>query len=328
MLILHVSQPMQPGAPALQGHFNERGGTIGRAPECTLRLPDPEKHISRVQAEVRYSGGQFALLNRSSVNPLTLNGQPLNPDEARPLRAGDEIVVAQFVLHVELTAGAWSRNQLASADDPFADLIPKTQPVWPPAQRSGLKETPGRSQASGTGAVQETGHAYIPEDAFADLEQFAPTPQPKIAPPANSLSRPLSRPPAANPFGVDPFAADPFAAPSRSMHDTELPLGQVREDDPLQLGSFEQPQESIDDLFGLGSTHTDPLAMGSPLANPSLRAAGRSTTPGAMSDHVPEIHAAVKLPKLQAATVRTPTPLPTPSPVPPAANPGQAAGQT
>jgi type VI secretion system FHA domain protein len=274
MLILQVSQPMQPGAPALQGHFDERGGTIGRAAECTLMLPDPEKHISRVQAEVRYSGGQYALLNRSSVNPLTLNGHPLHADEAQPLRAGDEIVIAQFVLRVELSNRAYQPNKLAIADDPFADLIPRTQLAKSPAPRL---ERPLSGPTSGAG------QAYIPEDAFADLERFAPTPEPVVR---------------ASPR---PVAVDPFAAPSRSMHDLAPAVGQSANQDPLHLGAFEQANESIDDLFGLGSAASDPLAAGSPLGDPSQRSARGSTAPGAMPDRVPEIHAAVKLPKLKAA---------------------------
>ena len=34
------------------GHFDERGGTIGRSDTNTLTLPDPKRHISRLQAEV------------------------------------------------------------------------------------------------------------------------------------------------------------------------------------------------------------------------------------------------------------------------------------
>ncbi len=35
---------------AITGYFDERGGTIGRSDTITLTLPDPERHISRLQA--------------------------------------------------------------------------------------------------------------------------------------------------------------------------------------------------------------------------------------------------------------------------------------
>ncbi|MBC7954543.1 MAG: type VI secretion system-associated FHA domain protein TagH, partial [Cytophagales bacterium] len=45
---------------AITGHFDERGGTIGRSDTNTLTLPDPERHISRLQAEVWFSNGSFS----------------------------------------------------------------------------------------------------------------------------------------------------------------------------------------------------------------------------------------------------------------------------
>lgn len=321
MLILHVSQPMNPNAPVLEGQFDERGGTIGRADDCTLILPDPDKHISRVQAEIRCSGGQYALLNRSSVNPLTINGRQVQSDQAQPLRHADEIVIAQFVLQVEVPVGGYLPNNLSVADDPFADLIPKTQLARSPAPRP-----------SGNIAKQSAvpGRPYIPEDAFADLEKFAPTPKPLHTPQprtATSRSEPARTQPdrgsIPEPFASDPFESDPFSAPSRSMHDTDTPIGRIEGKDPLGIGTFEQPKESLDDLFGLGSANTDPLAAGSPLADPALREAGGSRAPGAMSDHVPEIHAAVKLPKLQAAVVAQPVLPASNKPTNPVSNPGQ-----
>ncbi len=321
MLILHVSRPMHPNVPVLKGQFDERGGTIGRANDCTLILPDPDKHISRVQAEIRYSGGQYALLNRSSVNPLTLNGRQVEPDQAQPLRDGDEIVIAQFVLQVEVTVGANLPNNLLMAEDPFADLIPKTQIARSPAPRS-------------AGNIPEQnfvpGRPYIPEDAFADLESFAPTPEPQFAPQSRAAAdrsghgrAQAAQSPLSDPFAPNPFASDPITPPSRSMHDADTPIGQIAGKDPLGIGSLEQPKENIDELFGLGSASLDPLAAGSPLGDPSGRETRSARAPGAMPDHVPEIHAAVKLPKLQAALAPKPGPPAPQNPAHAASNPGQ-----
>lgn len=118
MLILHAHQPDATNATALTGRFGREGGTIGRAPECTLVLPDPEKHISRIQAEIRASGDVYFLLNRSAINPLKLNGELLKPDEQKSLEHGDEIVIAQFVLRAVMT----------TAEDPRKAELAQTSP--------------------------------------------------------------------------------------------------------------------------------------------------------------------------------------------------------
>ena len=110
MLILHVRQIDIAQAPIQIGQFGVDGGTIGRAAECTLVLPDPERHISRIQAEIRCSGTQYFLRNRGGTNPLKLNSELLAPDESRSLTHGDEIVIAQFVMRVDLEGAEPSRT--------------------------------------------------------------------------------------------------------------------------------------------------------------------------------------------------------------------------
>ena len=54
------------GAPlprAIASHFDARGGTIGRAPESDLCLPDQEKLISRSHATIKYRNNQYFILD-------------------------------------------------------------------------------------------------------------------------------------------------------------------------------------------------------------------------------------------------------------------------
>lgn len=84
-----------------EAEFTEAGGTIGRSAECTLTLPDPERHISRVQAEVAWSGGEFLLVGRMTANPMERNGEIVAAGQAVTLRDGDELQVGDYVLRVE-----------------------------------------------------------------------------------------------------------------------------------------------------------------------------------------------------------------------------------
>ncbi len=61
--------------------FDSRGGAIGREEDNELTLPDPERHISRVQARIEFDGANFVFVdtggNPSSVErPAGGQGQP------------------------------------------------------------------------------------------------------------------------------------------------------------------------------------------------------------------------------------------------------------
>ena len=56
-----------PLSQAIEGRFDLKGGTIGRSDTNTMTLPDPERHISRLQAEVRADGAGFAIRNAGAA---------------------------------------------------------------------------------------------------------------------------------------------------------------------------------------------------------------------------------------------------------------------
>lgn len=80
--------------------FDELGGTIGRADNNTLVLPDPEKHISRLHASIDYRHGQYHICNHGSATPVVVNGQPLEKEQSEAIRSGDEIRIGGYVLQV------------------------------------------------------------------------------------------------------------------------------------------------------------------------------------------------------------------------------------
>lgn len=119
---------------AVQARFTQAGGTIGRSSQCTLALPDPERHISRIQAEVTWTDGSFFLTDRGNGNPTMHNGQEVGKGHCVPLADGDELHCGDYVLRVEASPSRRASSSTASPSfDPFADLVPVTSDSLPMA---------------------------------------------------------------------------------------------------------------------------------------------------------------------------------------------------
>jgi predicted component of type VI protein secretion system len=80
--------------------FGAAGGDIGRSLECTLSLPDPERHISRRHAVVVMRQGRYVLQSLSGNVALVLEGLTLAPGDEAPLAVGMRISIGAYVLQV------------------------------------------------------------------------------------------------------------------------------------------------------------------------------------------------------------------------------------
>ena len=104
MLIITVVQfkdaPVD--APAV-AEFREEGGTIGRSPDSTLLLPDPERIISRTHAVVSHQGGKFFLRDHGTTVPVVVNGRPVGKGRDHPLAAGDEMRIGAYTMRIDVT---------------------------------------------------------------------------------------------------------------------------------------------------------------------------------------------------------------------------------
>ena len=290
LVIRALTLDNRPLSEALTGSFGAAGGTIGRADGNTIALPDPERHISRLQAEVVVEAGGYLIRNAGTAAPIVLNGRALAPGERAPLADRDELQIGGYVLGVRLADDDEARTitkprpaverievaapiaapvdarprapaPVATASNPFADLL-----------------TPG---PSGSGAV----------DPFAFLDAPGPAPRPIAA------ERSVAAAAARLPDDFDPFAdimgalAPAAAAPAPLASATDL-LGSIG------AGSASGP--SLDEAFGLSGA-ADPLAafMGGATATAPDSSAGfgvdRSTDPLAMfasGDATPGAHGA------------------------------------
>jgi FHA domain-containing protein len=273
---------------AITGHFDERGGTIGRSDTNTLTLPDPERHVSRLQAEVLFAGRAFSIRNVGSANPIELNGRTLRPGEGAPLVPGDQLVIGGYAMRVvadaKSAAGAASPASPApkvgsrtvirsSAGEARTDPPPRTtmSPAAAPAARKADATARTAPAVAGDPFADLMGGAspITAADPFADLMGTAAPSVPATLPKA---AHPPAAPAAARlPDDFDPFAdiapapkgaadsglmdfmaAPPVAPPGVRQalpHDSGL-------DDLLDLsgkgGGGGSPGSSLDDLFDLG----------------------------------------------------------------------------
>ncbi|MEP7281393.1 MAG: FHA domain-containing protein, partial [Rubrivivax sp.] len=90
MIVLTVVSHHGRPVSGLSARFDELGGTIGRADNNQLVLPDDERMISRVHARLLYRNGGYALIDNGS-NPITINGTTVGSGREAPLVIGDEL---------------------------------------------------------------------------------------------------------------------------------------------------------------------------------------------------------------------------------------------
>jgi FHA domain-containing protein len=287
---------------ATEARFTESGGTIGRSSQCTLPLPDPERHISRIQAEINWEGGQFVLVGRGSTSCVQRNGENVVSGQAVPLQNGDELQIDDYVLRVEYPpATITAPRTVTHPFDPFADLV-KT-----PTERAPASDHP--SSPSG-----KHHSALIPED-FDPFSKSGLVPGPlngsddRPASPSQGVkpdenldllfglgaqsADPLNNGgPADDPFG-DPLshpdtigATDSFAARQSSLHDG----APIPDDAPEIHNPMHLPQAHAQGSNAFLSWQTQEGAGNSAIAGRTMPAAAvkrRSGNPHLPADALP-----------------------------------------
>lgn len=221
--------------------FDSRGGAIGREEGNELTLPDPERHISRVQARIEFDGANFVFVDMGG-NPSSVNGRPVGKGNRVVLTGGERLSIGGYVLEAgfDHAAPVFSNpTQVASGADPLGLFggAPAGSPLF--------------------------------ADPFAGVQAGPAAPAVASAPPPAAGDDPFAvflasaRPaPAATPDAAahDPFAPPPAPPPARV--------------DVLGLGAGRE--SSVDALFGLtGGAAQDPF-FGTPLGEPAPSAAPAS----------------------------------------------------
>jgi type VI secretion system FHA domain protein len=297
MIVLRVLSYNGAPADGPAAEFNELGGTIGRADNNQLVLPDPERTISRVHARVVFRGGGYAVVDNGS-NPISVNGQPVGAGREQALKPGDQIQIGGYLLAASAVAAAESDPY----DELFGDAamgLAAPPPVSAPA--------PARTAMAPTAVWPPPTPAADPWLAPPSPPSLSPVQSPFAAMPSPTAAQ--ERTPALSaahiPDDWDPFAPDPVASPAAA------PVAARDAFADLPRGGT----DSLDDLFGLGGP-----AVGSPPApaaqlpaNPEawdLLDRTAKILPVSQSDHVSELNMPISLPVAAKPAAPEPAPLP------------------
>lgn len=239
--LLAVSLNDHPLSQPITASFDARGGSIGRADYNTMALPDPERHISRLQAEVQASGPGYIIKNMGSANPISVSGRQLASGEMAPLAHDNEIRIGGYLLRVidesrfegsgaEIARGrAMVNDNLAveSAARAAGNAPSAAMPPTPPAPLVRPPDAPphalpqlapaalGNLVAAALAPAQTSSPKAPSAPAFAPVTTAPATPPMAPRPPAPPPARPA--PPA--PAYVARAPAAPLAANSNPFAD-------------------------------------------------------------------------------------------------------------
>jgi type VI secretion system FHA domain protein len=145
-------------------HLDEMGGTIGRADNNQLVLPDQDRTISRLHAQVVFRSGRYAVIDLGA-NAVMHNGQPIGHGREAPIQPGDELEIGGYKIAVANVAVA-----AAKADDPFAgfegDIVGLPAPSLrsAPLHQTPVPFTPAPAVASLPAAPKSSLGGGIPDD--------------------------------------------------------------------------------------------------------------------------------------------------------------------
>src|SRR5574343_447924 len=92
---------LRPSQP-ITAQFDLQGGTIGRAPNNQLILPDPDKFVSRTHASIVFEAGQYFIQDSSTGGTFLNDGDlPLQQTRAA-LIDGTKMRIGEYELLVSI----------------------------------------------------------------------------------------------------------------------------------------------------------------------------------------------------------------------------------
>jgi predicted component of type VI protein secretion system len=129
LVLRGITLDEEPMSQPLIGRFDERGGTLGRSDDATLTLPDPERLISRIQAQVLHRDEHYWLENISAASAVLHNGRPLSTGMRVILNEGDELRIGGYALQAAFEDEAASATVLRGRTVVARVKTPSTEPV-------------------------------------------------------------------------------------------------------------------------------------------------------------------------------------------------------
>ncbi|MFM0202550.1 type VI secretion system-associated FHA domain protein TagH [Paraburkholderia fungorum] len=269
--------------------FGPAGGTIGRANDCTLVLPDQQRAISRVHARVEFRGGDYLLCDLGS-NPSVLNQRALGGTREARLADGDRLLIGSYLLEVSIGEQTAGVRSLTGGHDPLSaaqvlggplpadqqgdmlrlgSLDPLGQPGFGDQQR--ISSRPGFAGSESDHVSPELQAFSLPQPARQEPARTAP-PAAGIPADYDPLADALAQWETPAQAGSASYAATPrpasqemagwpaaAAAPAPQGGPTGLPAGLL---DTSVAGAAATP---FDDLFGSPSASSASSASFAPV---------------------------------------------------------------
>ena len=208
---------------------NESGGSIGRGPDNSWVLPDPDHYVSRRHAGIRWSGGRF-LITDTSTNGVFVNGAALGRDGQAALSDGDRLVIGDYEIAVRLRGDGGGR---AAPVPPRAGPERMDEPEAAPDDLLGIDGAagtpvyaphPGRPAASG-GASGNAPRPGRPEVSAGVIDPPFTSPRsPAPARPSGAPAAPLI------PDSADFLAGLPALHSARDPSDLAEPTAGLPDD--------------------------------------------------------------------------------------------------
>jgi type VI secretion system FHA domain protein len=254
--------------------------TIGRGAECSVRLLDPSKHVSRVHAVIDLEGTKHVLTVLSRVNPLLVNGVKVAPAQTAPVKANDVIEIGDFTIQ----------------------LIDLHQSA-PTPNASAARQIPASPFDFGLGSTSDTVPSDDPFRALDDLVPAKPAARPAV-PAADPFELPSAKAKGSDSSAMVEGLAGISAHDLGNANDSTDPLANLIGDRDAQIrdidGATFNPQPpgiaALDDILG-GSPGN---LSGKPLVDLSMRHPGGSSN----IDHVQSINVAFNAPGIRAEPSR------------------------
>lgn len=259
----------EPVAEPIAVEFGPAGGTIGRATDCTLVLPDQQRAISRVHARIEFRGGEYLLCDLGS-NPSVLNQRALGGTREARLANGDRLMIGTYLLEVTIAERVAGVRSVTGLSDPLAAVKVLGGPL--PAD--------GQGDPFGLGPLDPLGQPAFGERAgIASGPRYAGSESDHVAPEFQAFSAPVAAPRAPAPASAPPIAPGAATPTSSGIPADYDPLADV-------LAQWEKPAQPGG--VPAGAAHTSPLFAPSPSAPSNASAFTSNFAPAqALAPQVP-----------------------------------------
>lgn len=295
LILSIVSYKHQPAATPRAQRFEEAEITLGRVPQNSFVLPDPDNIVSKTHCIIRRRGNVYELADSSS-NGTFINAapEPLGRERTAALKDGDRLVIGDYDILVRVAPDpapampfepppqAAPAPALAPFPDPFgapnpfdAPPAPAASPLPPAADPFGLQNLVPPSNPSPFGSdfgppPPAAGlDALFPPNPFPDLVPPTPPqaeaawPPPNAAAPAPWVTPPDHTPPEQASFRV-PDVAPPAIPEDWDPLAPMAPVAKSAAAAPSMpsVAPAIQPQPALppDDAFGIGRLQVEPAA--------------------------------------------------------------------